>query len=118
MIQSGTAQHRTGSAGSFVAAANKTGVSVGDRVRSSAGSQVAVEFVDGSSLVLLADAEIEIQNYVVTQKDDRIATRVARVAVISGDVSGDIREDLVYPPSVFEIVSSGEIYTIKGTLSQ
>ncbi len=117
-VQSGTAQYRAGTGGDFAAAANKTGVAIGDRVRSGASSQVAVEFLDGSSLVLLADTEVEIQNYIITRQGDRIVTRVARVAVINGDVSGDIREDLVYPPSVFEIVSAGEIYTIKGTLSQ
>jgi len=117
-IQSGTAEYRLGSSGDFIPAANNTGVAVGDRVRSGADAQVSVEFLDGSSLVLLANTETEIQNYAVTSQDDRIVTRVARVAVISGDVSGDIRQDLVYPPSVFEIVSAGELYTIKGTLNQ
>ena len=117
-IQSGTAGYRSGSSGSFAPIVNNTGVSVGDQVRSEAGSQVSVEFLDGSSLVLLANTEIEVQNYVFTRQGDSIVTRVARIAVINGDVSGDVRQDLVYPPSVFEIVSSGEIYTIKGTLIQ
>lgn len=117
-IQSGTAQYRAGSSGGFVSAANNTGVAIGDRIRSGASSQVAVEFQDGSVLVLLANSEIEVQNFELTRQGNRVMTRVARVAVITGDVSGDVREDLIFPPSVFEIVSAGEIYTIKGTLTQ
>lgn len=116
-IMSGSAEYRAKNSTDFVPAADSTGVSIGDRVRSKAGAQIAVEFLDGSSLVLLENTEVEIQNYEVTRKGDSIVTRVARVAVISGDVSGDVREDLIYPPSVFEIVTYGEIYTIKGTLT-
>lgn len=116
-IKSGVAEFRAKDAAAFVPAADGVGVSVGDRVRSTPGAQVAVEFLDGSSLVLLENTEIEIQNYEVTRNGDSIVSRVGRVAVLSGDVTGDVREDLVYPPSVFEIVTKGEIYTVKGTIS-
>lgn len=117
-INSGSAEYQTGNSANFVPATDGTGVLVGDRVRSEPGAQIAVEFLDGSSLVLLEGTEIEIQKCEVTRQGESIVTRVARVAVFNGDVSGDVREDLVYPPSVFEIVTAGEIYTIKGTLSQ
>lgn len=117
-IQSGAAEYRTGNSADFAPAAEGTGILINDRVRSKPDAQVAIEFLDGSSLVLLANTEIEIQNYEVTRQANTIVSRIARVAVISGDVSGDVRQDLIYPPSVFEIVTVGEIYTIKGTLTQ
>lgn len=117
-IQSGSAQYQSGSGNSFVAAADQTGLVIGDKVISAAGALIAIEFQDGSSLVLLPNTEIEIQNYTETRQDSKVTSRVARVAVISGDISGDIRQDLVYPPSVFEVVSAGEIYTIKGNITQ
>ncbi|MBI2957907.1 MAG: hypothetical protein HYY32_03600 [Chloroflexi bacterium] len=117
-VKAGTAEYRSATSAAFVAAPNGTGISVGDRVRSGAGAEVAVEFQDGSSLVLLQNTEIEIQNYSDTREGGKVVTRVARVATITGGISGDVRDDLIYPPSVFEIVSAGEVYTIKGTLSK
>jgi len=116
-IKSGTAEYRSGNLSDFIPATDNIEVTVDSWVRSGPDAQVALEFLDGSSLVLLPNTEIEIQNYTVTYQNNDIATRIARVAVISGDISGDVRQDLIYPPSIFEIVSAGEIYTIKGTVS-
>ena len=95
-----------------------SGVGVGDRIRTGEGTEASVEFLDGSILILKPQTEIEIQAFTMTTEGDRVVTRVGRVALIQGDISGDVREDLVYPPSVFEIVTSSEIVKIRGTLTE
>ena len=90
-------------------------IGIGDRARSNAGSRVAVEFQDGSVLVLEPSSELEIQSFEMTTQGDTVVTRVARVG-LTGDATGNVRQDLVNPPSVFEIVTKGEIVTIPGTL--
>ena len=102
----------------FPVQAQGSGVGIGDRVRTGWGAKASVEFLDGSVLVLKARTEIEIQAFSMTTEEGSVVTRVARVALIQGDISGDVREDLVYPPSVFEIVTAGEIVTIRGTLTE
>lgn len=94
------------------------GLAVGDRTRTAVGAGLAITFKDGSVLVLEQSTELEVQSFSMTQLGDRVVSRVSRVATIDGTISGDIRDDLVYPPSVFEIVTAGEIITIKGTLTE
>src|SRR3990172_6723841 len=71
-IMSGSAEYRTGNSPNFIPPTDGTGILVNDRVRSKPDAQVALEFLDGSSLVLLADTEIEVQSYEVTRQGDSI----------------------------------------------
>ena len=101
---------------SWAPAAQGAYLTVGGRVRTGAGSRISVTFADGSIVTLEPDSELEVQSFRMTTEGSQVVSREARVALIRGDISGDVREDLLFPPSVFEIVSTGEIVTIRGTL--
>ena len=117
-LTSGTGEYQYLGVNQWVAVKDGTGLDVGDSVRTAASSRVSVQFQDGSVLILEPDTQLEIQNYTQTTQGTRVVTRVARVALIQGDLTGDVRQDLVYPPSVSEIVTKGEITTIPGTLKE
>lgn len=113
---SGSAEYRYGAAGAWVVAADGVGLNTGDSVRTGAAGSIAITFRDGSIISLEAGSEVEIQTYSDGSKDGAIVERVARIAVVYGTIGGDIREDLIYPPSVFEIVTEGEIIPILGQI--
>lgn len=116
-VTKGSGEFRLTGTDTWAALKAGDGLAVGDRVRSAEGSVVAVTFKDGSVLILEQSSEVEVQSFTMTMVGERVTTRVGRVATIKGTVSGDVRDDLIYPPSVFEIVTSGEIITIKGKLT-
>ena len=117
-IQAGGGEFRISGSEEWLPAAEDTELAVGDSVRTDADARVSVEFTDGRTLVLEPDTELQIQSYSMTTEGELVLTRVARVALLRGSVSGDVREDLIFPPSVFEIVTPSEIVTIKGTLTE
>lgn len=117
-LTQGTGEYQYRGTTQWVSAKSGVGLDVGDSARTAANSRLSVQFQDGSVLILEPDTQVEIQNYSQTTQGTRVVTRIARVALIQGDLSGDVRQDLVYPPSVFEIVTKGEITTIPGTLKE
>jgi ferric-dicitrate binding protein FerR (iron transport regulator) len=114
----GTVEYRQLGSEEWFVVGDAAELSVGDRVRTGDGSTVAVQFEDGSVITLEPDAEVEIQNYESTRDGDRVLTRVARIALIEGFILADVREDLIFPPSVFEIVTEDSIIPIQGILEE
>ena len=117
-VQEGDGEYRLAGSDQWLPIEPGGGLAIGDRARTSSSSIVAIEFLDGSAIIMETDTEVEVQSFSMTTEGDRVITRVARIALIGGDISGDIREDLVFPPSVFEIVTEGEIISITGTLTE
>jgi hypothetical protein len=116
-VENGSGEYLAVGSDTWSAITGEVGLSVNDRVKAGADSSIIVEFADGSLLIVGADTELEIQSFSMEQVEGIVTSRVARVALIGGNVIGDVREDLIYPPSVFEIVTEGEIITIRGTES-
>jgi hypothetical protein len=117
-VKEGTGEYRVSGLSNWLAASRNVSLAVGDSVRTPAASRASVTFSNGSVIVLEPGTEVQVQNYRVIREGETVRTRVARIALVRGKITGDVREDLVYLPSVFEIATASEVITIRGTLTQ
>jgi len=117
-VKEGTGEYRVSGLSNWLAASGNVSLAVGDSIRTPSASRASVTFSDGSVIVLEPSTEVQVQNYRVTWEGEAVRTRTARIALVRGKITADVREDLVYPPSVFEIATASEVITIRGTLKE
>ena len=89
------------------------GIDIDEHVRTLDDSTAILNFIDGSSVKLKNNTELVIEVFDLVDGGPPEGSRVARIAIVSGDINFDVT-DLPSPPNVWQFATGGEVISVQG----